>query len=130
MPPRPGKPKRPAGKRGGKPYMEPLFPELKKGAGKRPAKAEKKQDPRMLAVGRAHQIRRVLNELEARRYVERGQLETLREEITRILGLYRRGRLTKREANHFLNSTAWVLEYIKLLRKEKQQRAGSGGLFD
>lgn len=118
MPRGPRKPKRPT-RKGEKPDMEPLFPELRKGAGKRPAKSpEKKKTPQMLAVGRAHQIKRALGELAVRGHIEPGQARVLEGEIRRVLGLYAKGRLTRKEANYFLNSTNWVLEYIKLLKSE------------
>ncbi|MCD6246928.1 MAG: hypothetical protein J7J87_00645 [Candidatus Diapherotrites archaeon] len=118
MPPRARKPKKPIKNK--KAQMEPLFPELKKGA-KKVIKIRGKQTPQKLAVGRAHQIRRRLSELLARGFVERGQITSLEEEIKRILSLYAKKRLSEKEANRFLASTEWVIKYIEMLNREKRK---------
>ncbi len=120
MPPRARRPKKPAKKK--KAHMEPLFPELEKGARKKPFKPKKgEQTPQKLAVGRAHQIKRALGELSARGFVERGQVTSLEEEIRRTLSLYVKKRLSEKEANRFLASTGWVIKYIEILNREKRK---------
>jgi len=116
MPPRARRPRKAAKRK--EAHMKPLFPELEKGARKKPLKpGEKKQTPQTLAVERAHQIRRMLSELSARGFVERGQVALLEEEIKRILSLHAKNRLSKEEANRFLALTEWVVRYIQLMKK-------------
>lgn len=94
------KEKRPAG-------MESLFPEM------RPA-VRKASEIKRSAAERAKLIWGVADALAAKGYLERGQADRLKGESRRLLKLLEKGRLTSKEAAHFLSVTAFVKRYLEL----------------
>lgn len=121
----PKPPRRPPGKRPGKGRqghgMDPLFPEIKKGGqarkgpGKKakPVKSKTKlQETRDRALGRAFKIKREIHLLANKKMISLQQANEIERRAGQIISLYKQRRLTEKEANAFLNSTAHWIEYL------------------
>ncbi|MCX8189999.1 MAG: hypothetical protein N3F05_02095 [Candidatus Diapherotrites archaeon] len=87
--------------------MESLFPSLRPVA-KRPAELKK------MAADRAKLLLRIVDGFAAKGYLERGQVDRIKDESKRILMLLAKGRLTGKEAAYFLNMTNFVNKYLEI----------------